>query len=205
MWELDHKESWVPKNWCFRIVVLEKTLKSPLDSKEIKPVSPKGNQPWIFTGRTDAEAEVPVLWPTDAKTGLIGKDPAAGKNWRQKEKGTTEGEIVGWHHWLNGHEFKPTLGDNEGQGSWACCSPRGPKESRWLRDWTTMMPLDRVIDYMLSTALALSSLSPHNKLMRQASLLLWFCGWGSEWLGGCCAAEISLLSLRTWPSHSLAF
>ena len=186
--------------WCWR-----KLSKSPLDSKEIKPVSPKGNQPWMLTGRTDAEAEVPVLWPSDVKTWLIGKDPAAGKDWRQKEKGTTEDEMVGRHHWLNGHEFKPTLGDNEGQGSRACCSPRGPKESRWLRDWTTMMPLDRVIDYMLSTALALSSLSPHNKLMRQALLLLRFFGWGSEWLVGCCAAEICLLSLRTLCSYSVAF
>ena len=102
MWE-DHKESWVPKNWCFWTVVLEKTLESPLDSKEIKPVHPQGNQSWIFIGRTDAEA--PVLWPPDVKSWLIGKDPDAGKDWRQEEKGTTEDEMVGWHHWLNGHEL----------------------------------------------------------------------------------------------------
>ena len=103
MWELNHKESWVPKNLCFRTVVLEKTLESPLGSK-IKPVSSKGNQPWIFIGRTDAEAETPILWPTDTKNWLIGKDPDAGKDWRQEEKGMTEDEILGWHHQLNGHE-----------------------------------------------------------------------------------------------------
>ena len=105
MWELDYKESWVPKNWCFWTVVLEKTLKSPLDSKEIQPVHPKGNQSWIFIGRTDAEAETPILWPPDAKSWLICKDPDAEKDWRQEEKGMTEDEMVGWHHRLNGHEF----------------------------------------------------------------------------------------------------
>ena len=106
MWELDYKESWAPKNWCFWTVVLEKTLVSPLDSKEIQPVHPKGNQSWIFFGRTDADAETPILWPPDAKNSLTGKDPDAGKEWRQEEKGTTEDEMVGWHHRLNGHEFK---------------------------------------------------------------------------------------------------
>ena len=106
MWELDYKECWMPKNWCFWTVVLEKTLKSPLDNKEIEPVNPKGNQSWIFTGRTDTEAETPILWPPDAKNSLIGKDPDAGKDWRWEEKGTTEDEVVGWHHWLNGHEFE---------------------------------------------------------------------------------------------------
>ena len=102
MWELDHKESWVPKNWCFWTVVLEKTLESPLDFKEIQPVNPKGNQSWLFIGRTDAEAETPILWPPDAKNWLIGKDPNAGKGWGQEEKGTTEDEMVGWHLWLDG-------------------------------------------------------------------------------------------------------
>ena len=96
--ELDHKEGWVPKNWCFEIVVLEKTLESPMDSKEIKSVDPKGNQLWILIGRTDAEAEASVLWPPDAKNLLTGKDPDAGKDWRQEMKGTTEDEMVGWHH-----------------------------------------------------------------------------------------------------------
>ena len=105
MWELDYKESWVPRNWCFWIVVLENTLESPLDSKEIQPVHPKGNQSWIFIGRTDADAEIPVLWPPDAKNWLLGKDPDAGKDWRW-EKGMTEDEIVGWHHRLGRHEFE---------------------------------------------------------------------------------------------------
>ena len=104
MWELDHKEGWAPKNWCFSTAVLEKTLQSPLDSKEIKPINSKGNQPWIFTGRTDAEPEVPIFWPPDAKSWLR-KDSDAGKDWRQEEKGMTEDEMVGWHHWFNGHEF----------------------------------------------------------------------------------------------------
>ena len=123
MWELNHKEGWVLKNWCFLTAVLEKTLESPLDSREIKPVNPKGNQPWLFIGRTDAEAEAPVLWPTDAKSQLIGKDYDAWKDWRLK--GVTEDEMIGWHHWLNGHEFEQTLGDSEGQGSQLCCSPWG--------------------------------------------------------------------------------
>ena len=105
MWELDHKESWAPKNWCFWTVVLEKTLESPLDCKEIKPVNPKGNQSWIFIGRTDTEAESSILWPPDEKSRLFGKDPDAGKDWGQEEKGMTDDEMVGWHYWLNGHEF----------------------------------------------------------------------------------------------------
>ena len=104
MWELDYKESWGPKNWCFWTVVLEKTLGSPLDCKEIQPVHPKGNQSWI--GRTDVEAETPVLWPPEAKSWLIWKDCDAGKDWRQEEKRTTDDETVGWHHQLNGHEFE---------------------------------------------------------------------------------------------------
>ena len=128
MWELDYKESWVPKNWCFWIVVLEKTLQSPLDSKEVKPVNPKGNQSWIFIGRTDAEAEAPILWPPDVKSRLIGKDPDSGKDWNQEEKGTTEDEMVGWLHWLNRHEFEQTSGDSEGQRSLACCSSWYHKE-----------------------------------------------------------------------------
>ena len=106
MWELVYNESWAPKNWCFWTVVLEKTLESPLDCKEIQPVHPKGNQSWVFTGRTDVEAETPILWPPDAKSWLIWKDPDAGKDWRWEEKGTTEDEMVGWHHRLNGHEFE---------------------------------------------------------------------------------------------------
>ena len=114
------------------MVVLEKTLESPLDCKEIKPVSPKGNQPGIFIGRTDAEAEAPVLWPPYAKSQLIGKDPDGGKDWGQEEKGMTEDEMTGWHHWLNGHVFVQTLGDGEGQGSLVCCSAWGHKESNTI-------------------------------------------------------------------------
>ena len=141
MWELDHKEVWTPKNWCFRIVVLEKTLESPLDCKEIKPVNCKGDQSWIFIGRTDTEAETPILWPHDAKNWLTGKNPEAGKDWRQEEKGRTEDEMVGWHHWLNGHEFEHGLGVGDGQGSLACCSLWGGKESNtteWLNGTEAM-------------------------------------------------------------------
>ena len=129
MWELDYKESWVPKNWCFWTVVLEKTLESPLDCKEIKLVNPKGNQSWIFIGRTDAEGEAPILWPPDMKIWLIGKDPGPGKDWRQEEKGMTEDAMVGWHHQLDGHEFEQAPGVGEGQRSLACCTLWGRKES----------------------------------------------------------------------------
>ena len=126
--ELDDKEGWVSKNCCFRIVVLEKTLESPLDSKEIRPVNPQGNQPWIHIGRTDAEGEVQILWPPDAMSQLIWKDPDPGKDWRQEKKGMTEDETVGWHHWLNGHEFEQALGDSKQQGILACCSSWGHKD-----------------------------------------------------------------------------
>ena len=133
MWEQDHKESWVPKNWCFWTVVLEKTLESPLDCK-IKPVNPKGNQSWIFTGRTDADAEAPILWPPYVKNWLIWKDPDAGKDWRQEENGMTEDETGGWQHWRDGHEFEGVPGVGDGQGSLACCSPWGRKESD-MTEW----------------------------------------------------------------------
>ena len=128
MWELDHKESWVLKNWCFWTVVLEKTLECPLDCKEIKPVNPKENQSWLFIGRTDAEAETPVLWPPDVKNWLIGKDPDAGKDQRQDEKGMTEVEMVGWHHQIDGHELEQALGTGDGQGSLASYRPQCCKE-----------------------------------------------------------------------------
>ena len=122
MWELNHKESWAPKNWCFWTVVLEKILESPLDCKEIQPVHPKGDQSWVFICRTDVEAETPIFWPPGAKNWLIWKDPDVGKDWRQEEKGTTEDEMVAWHHWLNGPEFGWTLGVGDGQGGLACCN-----------------------------------------------------------------------------------
>ena len=140
MWELDYKESWAPKNWCFWTVVLEKTLESPLDCKETQPVHPKGNQSWIFIGRTDVKAEMPIFWPPDVKNWLIWKDPDAGKDWRQKEKREIKDEMVGWHHQLDGHEFKQALGVSDGQGSLACCSPYGRKELDTTEglNWTEM-------------------------------------------------------------------
>ena len=127
MWELDHKESWALKNWCFWTVLLEKTLESPLDCKEIQSVHPKGNQSQIFISRTDAET--PILWPPDVKNWLIRKDPDAGKDWRQEENWKIEDEMVGGHHLLSGHEFEQTLGVGDVQGSLECCSPWGRKES----------------------------------------------------------------------------
>ena len=125
------KKSWALKNWCFWSLVLEKTLESPLDCKEIQPVHPKGNQSWISIGRTDVEVVTPILWPSDAKNWLIGKEPA-GKDWRQEQKGTIEDEMVGWHHWLDEHEFEQTLGVGDGQGSLVAKS--------WTRmsDWTEL-------------------------------------------------------------------
>ena len=141
MWELDHKESWAPKNWCFWPVVLEKTLESPLDCKEIQQVHPKGNQSWIFIGRTDGEAETPILWPPDAKNWLIGKDPDDGKDLRWEEKGTSEDEMAGWLHRLHGHEFEQAPGVGDGQGSLASCSLWGRKESDTteLLNWTELI------------------------------------------------------------------
>ena len=128
MWELDYKESWAVKNWCFWTVVLEKTLESSLDCKEIQLVHPKENQSWILIGRTDIEADTPIIWPPDENSWLIWKAPDSGKDWRQEEKGMTEDEFVGWHHWLNRCEFGETLGVGDGQGGLACCSPWGHKE-----------------------------------------------------------------------------
>ena len=129
MWELDYKEGLVPKNWCFQTMVLEKTLENPLDSKDIKPVNPKGNQSWIFIGRIDVEVEAPILWPPDAKNWLIWKDADDGKDQRQEKKGTTKDEMVGWYHQMMDMSLS-----KEGQGSLVCCSPWGCKESdmNWL-------------------------------------------------------------------------
>ena len=139
IWELDHREIWEPNNWCFWTVVLEKTLESPLDYKEIKLLNPKGNQSWIFIGKTDAETETPVLWPPDAKNWFIGKDPDAGKDWRQEEKGMTEDEMVGWHHWLNSTDMslsklQEMVKDREARYA----AVHGVTKSRvWLSDWKT--------------------------------------------------------------------
>ena len=138
MWELNYKEGWVPKNWCFWTVVLEKTLESPLDCKEIQPVHPKWDQSWVFIGRTDVEAETPILWPPEVKSWLIGKDPDAGKDWGQEEKGMIEDEMIGWNHRLNGHGLGWTLGVGDGQGGLACCSSWGHKQLDMteLLNWT---------------------------------------------------------------------
>ena len=140
MRDLDCEESWVPKNWCFWTVVLEKTLESPLDCKEIQTVHSKGDQFWVFIGRTDAEAETPILWPNDVKSWLTGKDPDAGRDWRQEEKGTTEDEMTGWHHRLDGHEFEWTPGVGDEEGGLACCDSWGCKESDTTEqlDWTEL-------------------------------------------------------------------
>ena len=138
MWELGCEESSAPENWCFWNVVFEKTLESPLDCKEIQPVHPKGDQSCVLFGRTDAKAETPILWPPHVKSWLLGKDPDAGRDWGQEEKGTTEDEMAGWHHQLDGHEFEWTPGFGDGQGGLACCDSWGHKESdmtEWL-NWT---------------------------------------------------------------------
>ena len=170
MWELDYKESWGPKNWCFWTVVLEKTLESPLESKEIQPVHPEGNQSWIFIGRTDAKAETPIFWPSDVKNWPFWKDSDAGKDWRCEEKGTTEDEMIGWHHRLNGHEFEQALGVGDGQGSLVCCSPWGHRVGH---DWATelnrwpLRPWSSTVDETLCS---------------QCRVLSSFPGWGTT----CC-------------------
>ena len=137
-------ESWTVKkaeqlkNWCFWTVVLEKTLESPLDCEKIQPIHPKGDQSWVFIGRTDAEAETPILWPRDAKSWLIGKDPDAGKDWRWEEKGMTEDEKVGWHHWLNGHEFESTPGVGDGREAWRAAVHGVIKSWTRLSNWTEL-------------------------------------------------------------------
>ena len=186
MWELDYKENWALKNWWFWTVVLGKTLESPLDCKEIQPVHLKGDQSWVFIGRTDAEAETPILWPPDAKNWLIGKVHYAGKDWGQEEKGVTEFEMVGWHHWLDGHVFEQAPGDGEGQGSLVSCSPCDHKESdttEWLNSnsnwvqqpWTLAVALQTWIAFGL---LLLCHGNPHITWkfsdFLPAYLLYWF-------------------------------
>ena len=145
LWELESKKSWALKSWYLQTAVLEKTLESLLDTKEIKPVSPKANKPWTFTGRTDAEAEDSILWLPYVKSWLTGKDPDAGKDWRQEEKEMTENEMVGRYHWVNGLEFEQALGDGHGQGSLACCSPWGHKES----DMTEQLNKNKMVFWFL--------------------------------------------------------
>ena len=140
MWELDCEKGWALKNWCFWTVVLEKILETPLDCKEIQPVHSEGDQPWDFFGKTDAKAETPILWPPHAKSWLIGKDSDAGRDWEKEEKGTTEDEMDGWHHWLDGRESEWTPGVGDGQGGLACCDSWGCKESDTTErlNWTEL-------------------------------------------------------------------
>ena len=143
---VDNKESWVLKNWCFLTVVLEKTLESPFNCKETEPVHPR-DQSRIFIGRTDAEAETPILWPPDMKNWLIGKDPDAGKDWKQEEKRTTEDEMIGWHHRLDGHESEQAPGVGDGQGSRHAAVHGIAKSQTWLSDWTELNHQDQNTEY----------------------------------------------------------
>ena len=206
MWGLDCEESWVPKNWCFWTVVLEKTLESPLDCKEIQPVHPKGDQSWVFIGGTDGEAETPVLWPPHVKSWLIGKDSDAGRDWGQEEKGMTEDEMAGWHHWLDAHEFEWTPGVGDGQGGLACCNPWGCKESDTTErlNWTELKsPRNRwnIVCYLVleAEAFLVRFLAPWTQSqppnlhgvweMSNAVLSLIFPRfrfWGTVFLGGTC-------------------
>ena len=171
MWELDHKEGRMLKNWCLQNVVLEKTLESPLDSKEIQPVHPKGNQPWIFFGRTDAEAGVTILWPPNLKSWLIGKDPDPGKDWRLEEKGTTEDKMVGWHHRLNGHEFKQTLEDGEEQGTCDAAVHGVTNTQTQPSNWTTTTNLFIYVSvYASMLYFSFISLSPPSASLLSISL-----------------------------------
>ena len=177
IWELYHKGR-MPQNLCFQTVVLEKTLESLLDSKEIKLVNPKGNQPWIFIGRTDAEAEVPIFWLPDMKSWLIRKDPDAGKNWRQKEKGATEAEMVGWHHLLNGHELEQTPGDGEGQGSRHTAAHGITKSWTRLCNWAATTTVCLRLNWTLY--ICIISLDRHSNL-REIWWWQWLWWWWWQW------------------------
>ena len=187
MWELDCKESWAPKNWCFWIEVLKKTLERSFDNKEIKPVNPKGNQSWMFIGRTDIEAEAPILWPNIAKSQLIGKDPDTRKDRRQEEKGVTGNEMVGWHHLLNGHEFGWTPGVGDGQ-AWHAAIHGVTKSRTWLSNWTELNWCNMVACMLiLSDSLQPQGLQPTRFICQrfsQARILKWVaisCSRVSSW------------------------
>ena len=186
MWELDHKESWAPKNWCFWSVVLEKTLESPLDCKEIKPVNPKGNQSWIFIGAAGAEAETPILQPPDVKNWLTGKDPYAGEDWRQEEKGTTEDEMVRWHHQLNGHEFEQAPGVGDGQGGLVSMGLQ-----RVGHDWVT----EQNCEMKISPAILINK-----KCHSQQQFLASKCQWGLWKLWSSRCHQPPQFLLRSWQN-----
>ena len=184
MWELDWEEGWAPKSWCFQTVVLEKTLESPLDSKETKPVNPKGNHLWILIGRTDTEAEAPIFWSPDANSQLIGKDPDAGNDWGQEEKEMPEDEMVGWHHRLDGHGFGWT-GVDDGQGGLGCCGHEVAKSRTWLSDWTALILVAQMVKHlpaMLDTFV--QSLGQEDPLEKEigtrSSILAWRTLWTEE-------------------------
>ena len=170
MWELDCEESWALKNWCFWTVVLEKTLESPSDCKEIQLVHPKGDQSWVFIGRTDAEAETPVLWPPHLKSWLIGKDPDAGRDWGQEEKGTTEDEMAGWHHRLDGREseWTPGVGDRE---AWCAAIHGVAKRQTRLSNWTELNIIQSIFTALKILCSAYSPLPPPNAWQPLALLL----------------------------------
>jgi len=174
MWELDHKEDWVLKNWCFQIVVLEKTPESPLDCKEIKSVNPK-NQPWIFIGRTDAEAEAPILWQLDVKSWLTGKDLDAGEGWRQKEKGAAEDEVLREHHALSGHELSKLQEIVMDRGAWHAAVHGVAKSLTWLSDWTITMAKKKksllVVTFAFSLMFTANSLVSHICIQKQCIVM----------------------------------
>ena len=215
MWELDYKESWVPKNWCFWTVVLEKTLESPLDCQEIQRVHPKRDQSWVFIGRTNVEADTPILWPPDAKSWLIGKDTDAGIDWGQEEKGTTEDEMVVWHHQLNGHGFGWTPGVGDGQGSLVCCSPWGHKESDTTEqlNWTelrTLVCMSAQSCPTLCNPMDCSSPGSSIQGILQARILELgaissFRGssWPTDWTCISCTGRLFIYHCTTWASLQL--
>ena len=181
MWEVDHKEGWMPRNWCFQTVVLEKTFESPLDCKEVKPVNPKEYQPWIFISRTDAEVEAPILWPPDAKSQLIGKDPEAEKVWGYKEKRTTEDEKVGWHHQINGQDLSKLWEIVKDREAWCAAVHEVTKSRTQLSDWTTtnVPGLSSLKFSLLFLRTGFSKpflfLYPHKDLLVSLLTLYWMC------------------------------
>ena len=192
MRELDSEESWVPKNWCFWIVVLEKTLESPLDCKEIQLVHSEGDQPWDFFGRNHAKAETPVLWPPHTKSWLIGKDSNVGRDWGQEEKVTTEDEMAGWHHRLDGREFEWTPGDGDRQGGLACCNSWGHRESdtterlNWTEDQKSLQRHQHPLSFSLSISISdfvslfLSLQARHCTLQELFHFILKIALWGKR-------------------------